>query len=229
MKKTSFGKQLITILHRFNIRIHKFSRHLFQKKINSPDIEKENIPSNKDIKFYSGNYDFTNILPHLNEVKAILKIDVSEIIIVPYLVDNNGVIEVMDDTYYDIKGQGIVYNIGFYNNENGILYISYYNHYSKEPFSESEILITIIHELRHRWQAEYKYDKYYNGNNAVGIEHVSDISEIDADAFSVAYMNSKTSYEKRNYMWNMNVFLAMDGGNRKERINELRIEYALSV
>ena len=203
--------------------IYKFLGRFFQKKINTPNTEAEQLPSNQHINFYAINYNLTNISPYIDEAKTILKINIPKIVIVPYLADHGGKLNVMEDTYFDIKEPGTYYRFGYYDDENGVIYITRFNPYHKEPYSDAQILVIILHELRHCWQSEYKRDEYYNGVNAVGMECIKDPSEIDADAFAVAYMEeSKTPYERKDYMRNMDVFMAKDGGRRKKRINELR-------
>lgn len=203
--------------------IKKLARHFFLKENSFPNIKKETFYQNPSIESFLVDFDFSNIGHYINEVKDVLEIDVPLINIVPYLVNCDGQIQVMHDVIFDINEQELEYTTGFYNEKE--IYIGRFSHMTKEPLSDAEILITIIHELRHCWQAKYKHDKYFNGDNAIGIQHIRDNSEIDADAFAIAYMNSKTQYDRSTYMLNMNILMAMDGGSRKERIVELCTEY----
>ena len=61
--------------------------------------------------------------------------------------------------------------------------------------------------------------------DADGIECISDISEIDADAFALAYMKNRTSYPASEYMEQLNVYMSFDRGARKNRSRSIRNKY----
>lgn len=96
----------------------------------------------------------------------------------------------------------------------------------------AEKLFEITHELRHVWQKTYHEDLYYK-KNAVELEVVQDIAEIDADGFALAYVFSdKTpfSYEDFPNMSEEIVLQAtVDGGARFKRATEIAEEYGFVV
>ena len=61
-------------------------------------------------------------------------------------------------------------------------------HYKK--LTSAEHLFHIAHELRHVWQKQYASSTYYK-HNAVEMECIEDIAEIDADAFALSYVFSE--------------------------------------
>ena len=55
--------------------------------------------------------------------------------------------------------------------------------------TDAENLYSVAHELRHVWQRKFHPDTYYNFN-AIGMEVIDDIAEIDADGFALAFVFS---------------------------------------
>lgn len=96
----------------------------------------------------------------------------------------------------------------------------------------AEKLFEITHELRHVWQKTYHEDLYYK-KNAVELEVVQDIAEIDADGFALAYVFSDRtpfSYEDFPNMSEEIVLQAtVDGGARFKRATEIAEEYGFVV
>lgn len=120
---------------------------------------------------------------------------------------------------------------------------TFLNEYAVHPFvpfdtslrgtkEEAEKLFEITHELRHVWQKTYHEDLYYK-KNAVELEVVQDIAEIDADGFALAYVFSDRtpfSYEDFPNMSEEIVLQAtVDGGARFKRATEIAEEYGFVV
>ena len=93
--------------------------------------------------------------------------------------------------------------------------------------TEAENLYSVAHELRHVWQRKYHPDTYYNFN-AIGMEIINDIAEIDADAFALAFLFSdRTSYTKAdmpNTLEDVCLQATIDGGKRWTRAYEIAVE-----
>lgn len=85
----------------------------------------------------------------------------------------------------------------------------------------------LIHELRHIWQEKYHASKYY-GHNAVGLEHIHDPAEVDADAFALAYvLSDRTPFCAVDMPSSMSEFRLKnkyDGGKRRVRAKALAKE-----
>lgn len=94
--------------------------------------------------------------------------------------------------------------------------------------TSAEQLFTLAHELRHVWQRKYEPEKYY-GKNAVKMEVIKDIAEVDADAFAFAFVFSdKTpfTYEDLPSTLEDSVLQATaDDGMRWKRVEKLSKEY----
>lgn len=95
----------------------------------------------------------------------------------------------------------------------------------------AEKLFLIAHELRHVWQKKYAPETYYQ-KNAVNMEVVQDIAEIDADAFARAYVFSdRTPFNAENMpslAEEICLTASIDNGKRKARTAELAKEYQLN-
>ncbi len=93
-------------------------------------------------------------------------------------------------------------------------------------FDDKDIIESMLHEIRHVWQKEYHENIYYAGENAISNEeHMEDISEIDADAFALAYFLFVLGYENEDLSFDMGYKYISDGGKRKQRACEIVEEY----
>ncbi|OON84764.1 hypothetical protein BXO88_15710 [Oribacterium sp. C9] len=97
--------------------------------------------------------------------------------------------------------------------------------------THAELVFTMAHELRHVWQRKYEKGKYYS-YNATGMDVINDPSEIDADAFAMAYFFSDktpfTGNDLPNTLENIFFQSIADGGKRFRRMKELAEEYSLN-
>ena len=93
---------------------------------------------------------------------------------------------------------------------------------------DAENLYSVAHELRHVWQKKYHPDIYYK-HNAIGMEVINDIAEIDADAFAIAFIFSdRTSYTEAdmpNALGDVCLQAKADGGKRWKRAYEIAEEF----
>lgn len=132
------------------------------------------------------------------------------------------------------------YKAGYYDDKNDTIYIStkalvqdsaeVSSKYVNLTFQEQ--FYVLIHELRHVWQRKYYYSKYY-GHNAVGLEYLHDPSEIDADAFAIAYyFSDKTPFGGKDLPTISNEILTQvvyDSKRRKEQVEVLTHEYGWTL
>ena len=91
-----------------------------------------------------------------------------------------------------------------------------------------ELAFPMLHETRHAWQKKFHYRKYYK-RNAVGMEVINDMAEIDADGFALAYLLSeKTIFSIRDFP-NESIQIArqtaLDQGKRWARAEEILKEF----
>ncbi len=97
-----------------------------------------------------------------------------------------------------------------------------------KDLTSAEILFLLAHELRHVWQKKYAAETYYK-KNALHMEVVNDIAEIDADAFALAYVFSKCTpftYEDVATISEETYLQAtVDKGKRWKRVEEVSKEY----
>ena len=95
-------------------------------------------------------------------------------------------------------------------------------------FPNTWLIETMLHEIRHVWQKKYHSDIYYENDNAIAAEeHFDDISEIDADAFAIAYeffiLGNKELSPSLQYMY------MCDNGKRGKRLDEIVSECGLTL
>lgn len=91
-----------------------------------------------------------------------------------------------------------------------------------------DLLFAIAHELRHVWQKTHD-EKTYFTSNAIGIEVITDPSEIDADAFALSYiLSNKTPFTASDLPVSINEMKIqgdLDGGKRWEQAMNLSETY----
>jgi len=157
------------------------------------------------------------IQSHIRHAGELLKIEVPEIVVVPYQYDFMGQHKIVDVWYDEILlGDP---SMGYFVPSAGII-ISRFNPYEKVPVAEPELLASIIHELRHVWQYTYHRTEYYQ-NNTVGEATIKDPAEVDADAYAMVYMRNYTLYQPHTYDDRIGMSMALDGGARLNRIMQL--------
>ena len=122
---------------------------------------------------------------------------------------------------------------GYFADDKDIVYLSEliggYNpeigKYVFKKYTDAEELYLFVHELRHVWQKTYHYDKYY----ATKSFDDNDDSEIDADAFALAFFFSEnTTYSHTDLPVISHVILGKsleDGGKRWDKAVQLSKEY----
>ncbi|WP_155839540.1 hypothetical protein [Butyrivibrio proteoclasticus] len=150
--------------------------------------------------------------------------------IVPYIV-NSPTIYAMGYANAPVKGVlAEEYCRGCYMENENTIYLARYaplDDTENRTFNNREIIESMLHEIRHVWQKQYHADIYYAGDNAISNEaHMGDISEIDADAFALAYFLFVLGYENEDLSFDMAYCYSSDGGKRKERTREIIGEYS---
>lgn len=177
-----------------------------------------------------------DIKPYLNEIADILNIEIPAIKSVACLYNNpqkNRIEAQLDLNISEIPANAS-FNGAYVPDDRPIIYIA-----EKIPvvtpnnslffanLSDGERLFLLTHELRHIWQKKYHNDMY--GYNAVNTETITDISEIDADAFALSYVFSEKTPFTANDISNIQSELCLqataDKGARWERAKELSDEY----
>lgn len=205
--------------------------------------------ANKEITSAQAPSDPKDISAFMKDIASILNVDIPEITFVDCLYESNYVNgkfqkERMVQAHIELKEEelpdDISYLGAYYFDDKNLFIIS--NTYP-EPngltkdftyirLSPPEHLFTIAHELRHVWQKKYHTDEYYE-KNAVGMEIIHDPSEIDADAFALAYIFSdKTPFTAANlpvHVREMKIQSSMDGGKRWKRAEELAADYGFNT
>lgn len=189
---------------------------------NFPHATSETNPHK--VEFYYVDYDLTKFSEHIQAIKEILDIEIPEIHVVPYMVDYEGLHRLLDKKPADAQIPVKCSNLG-YTNDDGSIHIGAYHPITGKLNTDALVLTTIAHELRHVWQKTYEYNTYYKKNALGGIECISDISEIDADAFALAYMKNRTSYPASEYMEQLNLYMSFDRGARKNRSRMIKNKY----
>ncbi len=114
---------------------------------------------------------------------------------------------------------------------NHMVYDSKHNQMSFISLTGADCIYILAHELRHVWQFNYEKEKYYS-SNAIDMEAIQDESEIDADAFALAYVFSdKTSVSHKDLKANLQqIHLqgTLDNGKRWDKAKDLKTLYGLS-
>lgn len=174
--------------------------------------------------YYVKDYDMTNLNSHIKQIVKILDIKLPEIYLIPYMADYGGNHLVMDNFNAEIPVE--YYEMGYYHDDINVIHVSIYYPPTRQLMHESMILTTICHELRHVWQNTYKAEEYYSKPNALGAtECIMDKAEIDADAFTMAYMKAKTNYNSEDYNEQINLYCQYDNGKRKNRARIIKNTY----
>lgn len=189
---------------------------------NFPHATNETNPNK--VEFYYVDYDLTKIEEHIKAIAELLGIEIPEIHMVPYMVDYNDGHMLLDKKPED-AGIPVEYSELGYANEDGSIHIGAYYPITGELNTDAFVLTTIAHELRHVWQKAYEYNTYYKKNAMGANECISDIAEVDADAFAMAYMQNRTSYPASEYMEQLNIYMSYDRGARKNRSRMIRNKY----
>lgn len=179
----------------------------------------------KSIEFYRvKDYDMSNLNCHVNQITKILDIILPEIYLIPYMADYGGNHMVMNNFNAEIPDE--CYEMGYYNDDINVICVGIYYPHTQQLMHESIILTTICHELRHVWQNTYKAMEYYSKPNAIeATECIMDKAEIDADAFTMAYMKAKTNYSPKDYDEQLNLYCQYDNGKRKNRARIIKNTY----
>lgn len=174
------------------------------------------------VDFYYLDYDWSKVQNHLDDAAALLDVTLPPIHVVPYMVDN-GIHFFLSDGKL---GNDLSYYTGYFDPNTEEIFVGRYNPQTKHLHTDEEMLFTALHELRHVWQKRHHEDIYYDEPNAVAYETIFDNSEVDADAFAIAYLQQRTAFEKKAYMTeNITNYLLLDGGRRIIRTKELKNLY----
>lgn len=173
---------------------------------------------------------------YINDISEILGIDVPIIQSVACLYEHQGLIQAQEEfRRNEIPEQAQFYGAYYLDDENKIILprkcvvtdfntgaIHFKNH------TKAEHLFILTHELRHVWQKKFHEEKYYK-HNAVGMENINDIAELDADAFAIAYLFSAktpfTSDDLPSEIEEICLQAMADNGKRWERAEKLSADY----
>lgn len=171
------------------------------------------------------------IMKVFNEVTIFLGIKGLNIRIVPYIY-NSPTIYAMGISSMPVEGVLVEeYCKGSFIESENTIYLARYalvDDMHSLMFDDKDIIESMLHEIRHVWQKQYHEDIYYAGSNAISNEeHMDDISEIDADAFALAYTLCVLGYENEDLSFDMGYKYMNDGGKRKQRVCEIVEEYGL--
>lgn len=170
-----------------------------------------------------------DVMKAFNEATLFLGVKDLNIRIVPYIY-NSPTIYAMGYASTPVKGVLIEeYCKGSFIEKENTIYLARYapvDEIHSLAFDDTDIIESMLHEVRHVWQKEYHEDIYYAGDNAISNEeHMEDISEIDADAFALTYFLFVLGYENEDLSFDMGYKYISDGGKRKQRTCEIVEEY----
>lgn len=189
---------------------------------NFPHATDETNPNK--VEFYYVNYDLTKFKEHIQAIKELLDIEIPEIYVVPYMAEYAGFHRILEEKPEDV-GIPVECSVWGHLNDDGSIHIGAFHPMTGELNTDATILTTIAHELRHVWQKTYEYNTYYKKNAFGAIDCINDISEIDADAFAMAYMKNRTAYPASEYMEQLDIYMSFDRGARKNRSRTIRNKY----
>lgn len=182
--------------------------------------------------------DKMNIELFINDIVTMLHIECPTIESVACLYESAGQIIGQREFRRSVLPEDAQYRGGYYFDEkNFIVYARRYPLVSQDNLelyfrntTSAEKLFFLAHELRHVWQKKFHADMYYE-YNAIGKGCIEDISEIDADAFAIAYVFSeRTPFivdDIPHVLGDISLYTRMDNGKRWNRIRELSNEYKI--
>lgn len=177
-----------------------------------------------------------DITPFINDITTILQIDCPEIKSVACLYESNGLVQAQNEFRRNELPMDAQYYGAYYSNEQNLIILP--RKYPVTSLEEQTIhfknvtiaenIFSIAHELRHVWQNKFHEDTYYQ-NNALGMEIIDDIAEVDADAFALVFtFSDKTPFTAEdipNILEEICLQATADGGKRWNRAKELSDEY----
>lgn len=172
----------------------------------------------------------------INNIADLLKINCPTIQSVGCVYESNGQVQVQIEFRKSELPTDAQYYGAYYLDEKDLILVP--RRYPEASFedltlhfkkvTEAENLFTIAHELRHVWQKKYHENVYYK-TNAINMEVINDISEIDADAFAISYIFSNqtpfTYADMPNGLEEICLQATADNGKRWKRSYELVTEY----
>lgn len=181
--------------------------------------------------------------PYIRKAASLLEVDIPKVTIVNYIYEDtskNGnnifATDLFDPTMIPRNANFLG---SFYPNNTNEIYFALYVPIKNPPQKDTDFAVctpqdlfcVALHEIRHVWQKKYHYEEYYR-KNAVGLEVITDIAEIDADAFAIAfYYSDQTPFTAEQALLSMNNILLqakIDGKKRITRSKELEEEYGLT-
>ena len=198
------------------------------------------------LNFVKKKNDQTNMATYIDEIEKLLKISCPQIVSVACIFESyldeygKDMVLSMPEFYPDELPEDARFSGAyFFDDQNLILVAKKYPmiEFGKSErifmdLTKAEMLYLIAHELRHVWQHKYAHSTYYN-HNAVKLENLNDVAEIDADAFAFSYVFSdQTSYNYTDFpaMFDEICLLnTADKGKRLKRMKEISAEYNLNT
>ena len=190
------------------------------------NIKQNECPTEKleeQLKRHEVDRDMSKLQPHIMKATATLGIDLPPIVIVPYLSYALPQWAVLDE-YNPAFGAKYSAGVNFLPLENlivmtnrsalraALLYEGAPEAFKMpDVFPDSVFLFSLLHELRHSWQYKHAREDFYSGPNARGDSYLTDISEIDADAFALAYYRHCTTFSIPS---DIELILKQDDGRR---------------
>ncbi len=189
---------------------------MFFKKKKQPKMLERCIPESTE----------EEIVNICKEAARYLKISMPQICFYSYVFSNETVGQgICDDTAFgddkDIKVTDITGAI--YLQDKDTILVTCLHPLTHELMPKNHLLASILHELRHVWQYTYEPKRYYGSKNAITeIDHLTDESEIDADAFAMYYSLMVLDNKNEDIPEFIQIAYKMDGGKRLQRIADLR-------
>ena len=198
-----------------------------------PTTPETTAPETSILRDFLGDPKYTEIHQQLIAASKFLNVQLPSIYLVDYMAnieDENGnmMLCAMDSIGVNDAPIDAGYVLAHFDHNSHIILHGMYVPYHKRELTDAERLFLLLHELRHLWQFAYHSDAYYSAPNAVNeLEHLNDLSEIDADAFALAYMRTHTTYPETDYFPLVGTMFVCDSGQRFLRTEEvIKTEFA---
>ena len=168
----------------------------------------------------------------LKSAAELLGVEMPRVVYVPYMSDYK--VFAMSDILPKVSPEYFV--AGIWEENYNTIYLAIYDAAfelrfgSQRIMNEGMLAFTALHELRHAYQKANEEEKYFSGENAVGLKaHLDDDSEIDADAFAIAYYLNNINPNLDSMGEAVQVLCNIDSGKRARRVHEICRLYGWTV
>lgn len=158
---------------------------------------------------------------YISQAAHMLRIDVPEIYIVPYIYTVEEKIAITEKPWpYTINNYG-----GYYYYDLNIMIVSGYDPITCKKQDKFLTLYYALHELRHKWQYDMADDKNAFLTSIQDSSFLTDPYEVDADAFAKVYLDTLPGSRSKDFRLIIWGDFSFDNGLRTKRASSLKSEY----